>query len=960
MGFDAVLLPSLWNDEQAGSAWSGQTSMQDVLEHRVRVCDDNGLDVFMDVAMGPSGGARLPQENDHVSADGLQQWITRLQQCVQAGVAGFRCLGLAVIPTQDWRQLIQGVRTAELSFDPEQPLFLGWTPGLTPEQLDDLSGVGFDGVFSSFPWWDWRASWLVQEDRRLTAIAPVIAPVVDLNASLLASSPSGTEPSPEELLRCVQTAAFTAGRIAVPLELARGVGSHAMLALNTDMVPPPARDAPLRMLSGPLAAVTALFRYDPHSAHGGVFMINPDTRIEAIMDVHTIRGRLPGNCRLALPAGHDLPGLLPPSGTFLLPVEAVPDATPQGQAANANADCLDTALQSGRIVIERVSPSVNGGRFPIKRISGQPVRVEADVYMDGHDVIAAEVLWRAASETEWRSLPMQHMDNDRWQAMFHAGQPGRYCYTVRAWRDGWQTHQDAMRKKQAAGQDISLDQQEAATGAAEGERSFETLADTVFPLLVERREAQFANWYELFPRSQSGVAGQHGTFRDVEQRLPAIRDMGFDVLYFPPIHPIGQRNRKGRNNALQAGPDDPGSPYAIGSAQGGHDTVHPELGTLEDFERLLHRARDHGMEIALDFAIQCSPDHPWLEQHPEWFDWRADGSLRYAENPPKRYEDIVNPDFYSPNATNQQRAGLWRALRDTVLFWADHGVRTFRVDNPHTKPLPFWEWLLYEVRQRYPDTLFLSEAFTRPKMMYRLAKAGFSQSYTYFTWRNHKQELTDYLTELNTPPVADFFRPNFFVNTPDINPYFLQQSGRAGFLIRAGLACTLSGLWGVYSGFELCESRPLPGREEYADSEKYQLRQWDLNRPGNIIAEITRLNQIRYENPALQSHLGLRFHTADNDQILFFSKSTANCDSVVLVAISLNPHATEGATLHFPFWLFGLPDDGQLPLRELYDDTVFTLNGKDTYIHLTPERPFALWRLETVGNPQDSYGENHE
>jgi len=474
---------------------------------------------------------------------------------------------------------------------------------------------------------------------------------------------------------------------------------------------------------------------------------------------------------------------------------------------------------------------------------------------------------------------------------------------------------------------------------------FKTESDITYPLNAERQAARFASWYELFPRSQSRDAGKHGTFDDVIPRLPAIRAMGFDVLYFPPIHPIGKRNRKGKNNSLTPSESDPGSPYAIGANTGGHDAVHPELGTLADFRRFVLTAHTHGLEVALDFAIQCSPDHPWLADHPEWFAWRADGSLRYAENPPKKYEDIVNVDFYSSTATAPRQAALWRALRDVVLFWADQGVRTFRVDNPHTKPLPFWQWMISEVQARRPDVLFLSEAFTRPKMMYRLAKCGFSQSYSYFTWRENKAEITEYLNELNEPPVADLFRPNFFPNTPDINPRFLQTSGRAGFLIRMALATTLSGLWGMYSGFELCESAGIPGKEEYLDSEKYEIRQRDWQQPGNIISEITRMNHIRRANPALQTHLGLHFHSAQNDNVLFFSKATPEGDNVVLVAISLDPHAPQSATVEVPLWEVGLPDDGTVRADDLLHGYTYWWHGKIQHVDLSPEEPYRVWRL---------------
>ncbi|HEY1075745.1 MAG TPA: alpha-amylase family glycosyl hydrolase, partial [Fontimonas sp.] len=433
---------------------------------------------------------------------------------------------------------------------------------------------------------------------------------------------------------------------------------------------------------------------------------------------------------------------------------------------------------------------------------------------------------------------------------------------------------------------------------------------------------------------------RHGTFDDVIARLPQIQAMGFDVLYLPPIHPIGLTNRKGRNNAPRAEAGEPGSPYAIGAAEGGHDAVHPELGGIEGFRRLRAAAASYDIELALDFAIQCSPDHPWLREHPEWFDWNADGSIRYAENPPKRYEDIVNVDFYAEGS----QPALWIALRDVVEFWIGEGVRTFRVDNPHTKPLPFWSWLIADIRGRYPETIFLSEAFTRPAMMYRLAKLGFSQSYTYFTWRDSKRELVEYMTELTTQAPRDFFRPHFFVNTPDINPVFLQQSGRPGFLIRAALASTLGSLWGVYSGFELCESAPLPGKEEYLDSEKYELRPRDWTADGNIIAEITRLNHIRREHAALQSHLNLRFEQADNEQVLCYSKRVADSAETLLVAVSLDPRQSQETWFELPEVAFGAAD--ALEVEELMSGARFVWRERRQHWRFNPtERPFAIWCL---------------
>ena len=464
-----------------------------------------------------------------------------------------------------------------------------------------------------------------------------------------------------------------------------------------------------------------------------------------------------------------------------------------------------------------------------------------------------------------------------------------------------------------------------------------------FPLDVERQQALFASWYELFPRSVTDSPERHGTFNDVHGRLPMIRDMGFDVLYFPPIHPIGKRHRKGRNNALQAAPDDPGSPYAIGSEEGGHEAIHPQLGSREDFRRLVAAAQEHGLEIALDFAIQCSQDHPWLKEHPGWFSWRPDGSIRYAENPPKKYQDIVNVDFYAAEAV----PSLWLALRDVVLGWVKEGVKMFRVDNPHTKPLPFWHWLIANIRSQYPEVIFLAEAFTKPAMMARLGKVGYSQSYTYFTWRNTKQELREYFEELNQAPWRYCYRPNFFVNTPDINPFFLHESGRAGFLIRAALATMGSGLWGMYSGFELCEATPIPGKEEYMDSEKYEIRPRDFSQPGNIIAEIAQLNRIRRQNPALQTHLGIAFYHAWNDNILYFGKRTAERDNFILIAISLDPHNAQEANFELPLWELGLDDNADTLGEDLMTGHRWTWHGKTQWMRIEPwHLPFGIWRIE--------------
>jgi starch synthase (maltosyl-transferring) len=748
----------------------------------------------------------------------------------------------------------------------------------------------------------------------------------------------------------------------------------------------------MRNISGPGAAVTALLQVDTAdvrtAARGTLTLSNIDhashqpPRADPLAPAAGAAFANPqiiGNGDLASPLAPFEVRIIDVSST-----KAVVNRPRRG------ARHLADALMSPRIALERLSPLVDGGTFPVKRVVGQPVTVEVDIVTDGHDVIAAEVLWKATDDKEWTSAGLEPLLNDRWRATFTPHRVGQHLFTVEAWRDEYATLSHEIEVKHQAGVDISLELTEArhyleklreraspctttvldeAIRAIDGSdvtaivtiltapatiKAVANCADRAFrvrhepiSLEIERPQAEFASWYELFPRSQSGDENRHGTFDDVIRRMPDIRRMGFDVLYFPPIHPIGRKNRKGRNNTLTPDPNDVGSPYAIGSHEGGHDAIHPELGTLEDFRRLINAAREEGLEIALDFAIQCSPDHPWLRDHPTWFNWRPDGSIKYAENPPKKYQDIVNVDFYGAGAR-----GLWSALRDIVLYWAGEGVRIFRVDNPHTKPLPFWQWMIADVRGLYPDVIFLSEAFTRPKMMYRLAKVGFSQSYTYFTWRSTKAELAEYLTELTTSEVREFFRPHFFVNTPDINPYFLQTSGRPGFLIRAGLAATLSGLWGGYSGFELCEAAPLPGREEYLDSEKYQIRVRDQNAPGNIVSEITTLNRLRRSYPALQSHLGVTFYNAFNDQILLYGKRTPTSEDMILVAVSLDPRNVQEATFELPLWEWKLPDHGSLRVDDLIDGQTAVWTGKLQRVRLDPAvLPYAIWRLAPVGGP---------
>ncbi len=640
---------------------------------------------------------------------------------------------------------------------------------------------------------------------------------------------------------------------------------------------------------------------------------------------------------------------------------------------------------SRKIVIEDVRPQLDCGRYAVKREVGDELTVSADIFKEGHDAIAAAVRFRAEDQTETRESRMHFVDNDRWEGAVTLERNCRYFYTVIAWTDWFGSWRAELKKKFDAGQDVSSELLEGAgiikrsvelaeggdrdrlqdlLDAMEGgesqieqvaialsdellslverhpDRSDLTVFERELPVQVDRVAARFSAWYELFPRSMSDDPDRHGSFNDVIKKLPYVRDMGFDVLYFPPIHPIGTSHRKGKNNSLVAEPGDPGVPYAIGSDEGGHKAIHPELGTLADFHRLVAAARDHGLEIALDFAIQVSPDHPYVTQHPDWFYIRPDGTIKYAENPPKKYQDIYPLNFYSDSWEEQ-----WQEWKSVVLFWVEQGVKIFRVDNPHTKPVQFWEWMIREIQKQHPDTIFLSEAFTRPKMMRTLAKAGFTQSYTYFTWRNFKWELEEYLTELTAGPMRDYFRGNFFVNTPDINPEFLQKGGRPAFLIRAVLASTLSSLWGVYSGFELCEATPVPGKEEYLDSEKYEIKAWDWDRDGHIREEITKLNRIRRENPALHEYDNLRFHLCDNDQVLFYEKSTADGKNSIFVAVNLDPFEAQEATLMFPMNVIGVEEHEAWEAEDLLGGGVRLWHGSHQRVRLEPEAPARIWRV---------------
>jgi starch synthase (maltosyl-transferring) len=630
------------------------------------------------------------------------------------------------------------------------------------------------------------------------------------------------------------------------------------------------------------------------------------------------------------------------------------------------------------VVIENVQPLIDCGRYPIKRIIGEDLTVEADIFKDGHDVVAAVLKWRVVGKRPWRETAMSFVDNDRWRGVCTLYDQAIYEYTIEAWTDTFRSWQDEFVKKFEGG--VSALQSEALEGAAmvqaaaarardradrdrlvEFSKQISTAAYSevyaiarseelevlmaTYPdrsnatqyvpaprVVVDRLAALFGAWYEFFPRSAAGNGDQGSTFRDCLARVDDAKAMGFDVIYFPPIHPIGHTNRKGRNNSVTSEPGDPGVPWAIGGNAGGHKMVEPSLGTLEDFDWLEKEVRKRGMEIALDFAINCSPDHPYVREHPDWFYKRPDGTIKYAENPPKKYEDIYPLNFRCENWRE-----LWAEMRSIVLFWAERGVRIFRVDNPHTKPVAFWEYLIKGVREKYPDTIFLAEAFTRPKMMKALAKAGFNQSYTYFTWRISKQELIDYFTELTQTEMSEYFRPNLWPNTPDILPFHLQEGGRPAFMTRVLMAATLSTVYGIYSGYELCENQALPGREEYLDSEKYQFKQRDWDARGNIKDWITRLNKIRKENRALQMFTNLRFYHADNDAILFYGKMTPARDNIILVVVNLDPFRKQNSFVYVPIEQFGQMESDEYLVEDLLSDVTYTWRGSRNYVELDPD-----------------------
>ncbi|NIK89213.1 starch synthase (maltosyl-transferring) [Rhizomicrobium palustre] len=914
--------------------------------------------------------------NPHaVTPELITWWVDALSRLKSYGADGFRFL-----KPIECKPLLEAVAENLRTRFPDAVLILD-TPGIAWNALSSFSRGHYDFCTSSLPWWDEKSVWLAEEYANLKSIAPVIA---------MAEVPGHVPPADINLRRSrLLTAAITGTGVIMPLGFENGTNEP--LGDTVQMMN-------LLTASEPILQKPGSLRIHPAASHTIALRLADAFGDDALVAVIARKGTAADAFdRTILADLEEWSDLEPIQARQSDDVARAPGRTRLFRARRAKAvrsrpSVLRSAQQAAvepRIIIEAVSPSVEGGRYAAKRLVGETLRVEASIFTDGHPLLAAEVQFKAGDDNAPRCFAMTPLVNNRWMAEIPLLRAGRHSFVIEAWIDHFGGFLHDLSKKLDAGKDVRLDIQDglhlieearakAAPGLRDGldklvarlqglaqseqvalllepsAKELMHLADrrafkvksAPFPVDADRKAAGFASWYEIFPRSTSGNPARHGTFRDVIAEVPRIAAMGFDVLYLPPIHPIGRSNRKGKNNTLLALPGDVGSVYAIGSSDGGHDAIHPELGSFEDFKALLAAAREHQMEIALDFAIQCSPDHPWLKEHPGWFDWRPDGSIKYAENPPKVYEDIVNVDFYAKDAV----PGLWLALRDVVVFWIAQGVRIFRVDNPHTKPFAFWEWLIGSVRAEYPATIFLAEAFARPATMYHLGKIGFSQSYTYFTWRNTKTELTAYITELSTEPVNAFYRPNFFVNTPDINPLYLQNSGRAGFLIRAALAATLSGLWGVFSGFELCEAEALPGREEYLNSDKYEIRARNWHVPENIVAEITQLNRLRRSEPALQSHMGTNFYNAYNDSVLYYGRYPLGHAHRVLVLVNLDPHHEQEVDFEIPLWEWELPDTGVLEAEDLLTGARFLLQGKMQHAVLSPAAPYRIWRVAPMGS----------
>jgi starch synthase (maltosyl-transferring) len=922
----------------------------------------------------------------------------------QLGFRGFRCDAAYKVPGDVWGELIAAAR-------PIRPdsLFAAETLGCRIEEVEQLGSAGFDFLFNSAKWWDFREDWLLEQYDRFRHIAPSIAFPESHDTPRLVSE-LGDRPA-EELaaeyrFRYLFSAFFSSG-VMMPIgyefgfskaldvvttspedwELPRFDLSAFIAQANATKASIPAlnQEGAERRFTRAGAMPVGLLRDASAGSSYALALLNPDAAAPAVISGEDLSKALDGHGTPldVTPAVEQRAVIAPYASLLLQPLEMrIFAADNHRQPPLEGPELIARAARP--VAIEAVWPQIDAGRFPVKRIVGQRLEVQADIFRDGHDSIAAVLQYREQGVSVWRETPMVLFDNDRWSGAFELERNARYEYTIEAWPDDFASWRHDVSVKLAAGQGIELeliegralagaalerasgdaraalealvaqlDARESGAACAElllcdafatalarvPDRSRATRYDRVLFVVADRREAAVGAWYEMFARSQGTHPGAPSSLAQAARRLPDIRAMGFDVLYLAPIHPIGHAFRKGKNNSLEAGPDDPGSPWAIGNERGGHTALEPALGDLADFDRFVAEARRHRLEIALDYALQCSPDHPYIKEHPEWFSFRPDGSIKYAENPPKKYQDIVNFNWHGPHA-----GALWRELRDVVLFWIGHGIKIFRVDNPHTKPFAFWEWMIADVQQRHPDAIFLAEAFTRPKIMRRLAKLGFTQSYTYFTWRTFKGELSAYLDELAHGEMAEYFRPNFFANTPDILPPFLQSGGRPAFLIRLLLAATLSSSYGIYSGFELCENAALPGREEYADSEKYEIKVRDWEAPGNIKAEIAHLNRLRRENPALQDWRNVSFEQTGDDNVIFYRKSAGQ--NMLLVAVNLDPFEAHETELLIPRAELGVGNNEPLACEELLGGTRHLWHGPTVRVRFDPNyNPAAIYRV---------------
>ncbi|MGB8842837.1 MAG: alpha-1,4-glucan--maltose-1-phosphate maltosyltransferase [Aliidongia sp.] len=899
--------------------------------------------------------------------------LGRLTRDLEAGMRGFLIAAAHRLSHGQWQAMIEAGRRS----DPDC-LFIADLLGAPATEALALRGTGVDYVFDSVRWWDGAAPWFLDQQAMTRAFVGTIG-FPELPGAAATDAPEN--PYRRRLLLA---AALSSGLLINAATLDRPEWRDLAAAVNRlkRTMPALAEEGRLLRMSEAGAAVTAILRESLAGDDAIFVLINTGPALETV-DIDYWLGCMPGegrDFREITPGSAD--ALLVPSPLTLVGWDVRIFRARPADRRIVPGEALPALTGVPRIVIEHVAPELDGGRHPVKRVVGDRLEVAADIFRDGHDKISAALWLQQSGTAEWRVTPMRYWDNDRWIGAARLDHLGQARFAIAGWTDHFASWRSQTVKKREVGAVIDLDliegRQQVAAAAKRGsgeerqrlsailahiDSATETEAkarfllshrvahamarvpdrdDLVFQnppgtVTVDRAAARFSAWYGMFPRSQGTVPNRSATFADCINRLPEISALGFDVVYLVPIHPIGTINRKGRNNRVTAEPGDPGSPYAIGNARGGHTAIDPELGTLDDFRAFARAVRAHGMELALDFAIHCAPDHPWVGEHPGWFKRRPDGSIKFAENPPKKYEDIVNLDFDQPDWP-----ALWQALADVIRFWVAEGVKIFRVDNPHTKPVAFWQWLIAEIQHADPEVLFLAEAFTKPKMMRHLAKIGFSQSYTYFTWRNTKHELTQYMTELTEGEQIEYFRPIFFPTTPDILPWFLQQSGRAGFRIRLILAATLSPAYGIYNGFELCEAEAIEGREEYLNSEKYQYKVWDWQRAGHIKDDIAAINRLRRASPALHRLDNLRFHEAGHGDVLFYSKIVPDRSDAVLVAVTLEPHQIVRVEIVFPLAELGLPPDAEFTTIDAFTGEARRWSGARHWIVLDPASVPAL------------------